>query len=433
MLRRLVVCTAFVTVLVASGLLRAQQPPAAPTPEAAVPAAGPGARGGGRGAPPIRSPEVGEDGRVTFRLRGPNATAVAAMLGGKSLPMLKDAQGVWSVTTDPLAPDYYTYSLVVDGTSINDPANRQVQTSFNSFQSMFVVPGPEPWFPAAGVPRGAVARHSFRSAVAGDDRNFLVYTPPGYDPRRSRPYPVLYLLHGLGDDAERWMNGGAANVILDNLIAQGKAVPMVVVTTLGYGVNNGPAGAMAPENITGYTKSLLTEVIPAVERSYHVSRNRDDRAIAGLSMGGAETLYTALNNLDRFAWVASFSGAFVMWPRLADPSAAAAPAGAAAPGPPAAPGPGRGAGRGRGAMRIDASVFDKIFPAVDSKVNSRLRMLWITCGTADSLIGVNRQFKDWLRSKGIRFTEEEAPEVGHVWPYWRKNLAELVTKVFQRT
>ena len=155
--------------------------------------------------------------------------------------MQKDDQGVWSVTSDVLTPDYYTYSLVIDGTSINDPANRQVQTSFGSFQSMFVVPGPQPWLPAAGVARGAVARHTFRSAVANDERDFFVYTPAGYDPRRSRPYPVLFLLHGLGDDAERWMNGGAANVILDNLIAQNKAVPMVVVTTLGYGVNNGPA------------------------------------------------------------------------------------------------------------------------------------------------------------------------------------------------
>jgi enterochelin esterase family protein len=370
---------------------------------------------------------VADDRRVTFRLRAPNAKDVAVTLGGKSLPMQKDDQGVWSVTTDPLDPNYYTYSLVVDGTSVNDPANRQVQTSFDSFQSMFAVPGSEPWFPSANIPRGAIARHSFRSAVAHDDRNFFVYTPPGYDPRRSRQYPVLYLLHGLGDDAERWMNGGAANVIMDNLIAQGKAVPMVVVTTLGYGVNNGPAGAMAPENITGYTKSLLSEVMPAVERAYNVSRNRDERAIAGLSMGGAETLYTALNNLDKFAWVASFSGAFVMWPRLVEPAPVSAPAAAAAP--PTAPGPGGG---GRGGMRsIDPAVFDKIFPGVDSKVNSRLRMLWITCGTADGLIGVNRQFKDWLRGKGVRFMEEEATDVGHVWPYWRKNLAGFATKLFQ--
>jgi enterochelin esterase family protein len=307
-----------------------------------------------------------------------------------------------------------------------------VQTSFGSFQSLFAVPGPDPWLPAAGVPRGAIARHTFRSTVASDDRDYFVYTPPGYDPRRSRPYPVMFVLHGLGDDAERWMNGGAANVILDNLIAGGKAVPMVLVTTLGYGVNNGPAGAMAPENLTGYTKSLLTEVMPSVEKSYNVSRNREERAIAGLSMGGAETLYTALNNLDKFAWIASFSGAFVMWPgAMPPPAAAAPPAGAAAP---AGPPPGGPGGRGRGGIRtLDVSVFEKTFPALDAKANSQIKMLWITCGTADSLIGVNRQFKDWLKSKNVKFTEEEAPEVGHVWPLWRRNLAEFAQRAFQKS
>ena len=178
------------------------------------------------------------------------------MLGQTRLPMQKDAQGVWSATSDVLTPDYYSYAFAVDGTTVNDPVNRQFQTGYGTAQSMFVIPGAQPWLPSPGVPRGAIARHTFHSAVANDDRDFLVYTPPGYEAKRSQPYPVLYLLHGLGDDAERWMNGGGANVILDNLIAQGKAVPMMVVTTLGYGVNNGPAGAMAAESITGYTKSL---------------------------------------------------------------------------------------------------------------------------------------------------------------------------------
>ncbi len=172
--------------------------------------------------------------------------------------------------------------------------------------------------------------------------------------------------------------------------------------------------------------------MPAVERSYNISRNREERAIAGLSMGGAETLYTALNNLDKFAWIASFSGAFVMWPGAmpAAPAAAAAPSAGAASTP---PGPAAG-GRGRGAVRtLDVSVFDKNFPALDAKDNSQIKMLWITCGTADSLIGVNRQFKDWLKSKNVRFTEEEAPDVGHVWPLWRRNLAEFAQKAFQKS
>lgn len=381
--------------------------PAAPAAAAAAPQ--------GRGGGPVVSPEVGADGRVTFRLRAPNAREVAVALpGGLRLPMQKDEQGLWTATSDTLPPDVYAYSLVVDGANINDPSNRQAQTSFSNFQSMFMVPGPTPWLPAPGVPRGAITRHAFHSAVANDDRDFFVYTPPGYDPRRARPYPVLYLLHGLGDDAERWLSGGGgAHNILDNLIAKGDAVPMVVVSPLGYGTSRGPAGGRTPENITGYEAILLNEVMPVVEKSYHVSRNRDERAIAGLSMGGAESLYVGLNHLDRFAWIGAFSTAAMLWP----PAAAVAPA----------PG-GRGAG---GASPLTAEIFAKTFPSLSAKDNSRIRMLWIVCGTADGLIGVNRQFKDWLRSQNVRFTEQEVPDMAHVWPLWRQNVADMVPKLFR--
>ena len=410
MARRSIRFLALTLATVSCSVLLAQQPAAPPASPTTAPA--PAGRGGGRGAPPVKSPEIASDGRVTFRLRAPNAKDVAVAIGSTRLPMQKDEQGVWSATSDTLTPDFYAYSFVVDGTSVNDPVNRQLQTSFGGAQSMFVIPGSQPWLPSPSVPRGAITRHTFHSAVANDDRDFFVYTPPGYEARRSRPYPVIYLLHGLGDDAERWLNFGGANIIMDNLIAQGKAVPAIVVTPLGYGVNNGPAGAMGAENITGYTKILLTEIMPVVDRAYNVSRNREERAIAGLSMGGAETLYTALNNLDRFAWIGSFSGAFVMWPGAMNPADA-------------------GAGRGRGAVRtIDPAVFDKTFPSLDAKANSQIKMLWITVGTADSLLGVNRQFKDWLKQKNVRFTEEEAADVGHVWPFWRKDFAEFATKVF---
>ncbi|HXT70169.1 MAG TPA: alpha/beta hydrolase-fold protein [Vicinamibacterales bacterium] len=394
-------------VLVSPSLLAAEQ---ATTPPGPAPQAPAGGRGGGRGAA-LKSPEIAADGRVTFRLRAPNAKEVVVSLGQTRLPMQKDEQGVWTATSDTLAPNYYTYSFVIDGTTVSDSANRRMETSFGSARSMFVIPGPEPWLPDPAVPRGAIARHTFRSAIAKDERDFLVYTPAGYEPKRSRAYPTLYLLHGLGDDAERWMNGGGANVILDNLIAQGKAVPMVVVTTLGYGVNNGPAGASTPESIPDYTKILLTEVMPVVEKTYNVATGRDQRAIAGLSMGGAEALFTGLNHLDKFAWIGSFSGAFVMWRSAA----------------------GVDGNAGRGAAPSNSTpVFEKTFPSLDTKANSSLRMLWITCGTADGLIGVNREFKDWLRSKGVRFTEEEVPDMGHVWPLWRRNLVDFAQKAFQK-
>ena len=377
---------------------------------------------------PVKSPEVGADRRVTFRLRAPNAKEVAVTVSGKRLDMTKDDQGVWSVTAEPLAPDIYTYSMAVDGTTINDPSNRQFQTSFGNFQTMFVVPGPMAWLPASGVPRGAIARHAFHSNIANDDRDFFVYTPPGYDARRPQPYPVLYILHGLGDDAERWVGAGAAHVILDNLIAAGKAVPMVMVSPLGYGTSQGPAGGRGHENILGYNRILLDEVMPAVDRAYNVSKDRTQRAIAGLSMGGAEALYVGLNNLDKFAWISSFSGAFLLLPgtqMVPAPQAAASPAEAAS---------GRGGGReaARAPQMLDPGTFAKAFPKLDAKANSQIRLLWIVCGTADGLIGQNRQVKEWLKSKGVQFTEQEVPDMGHVWPLWRQNLADLAPRLFQK-
>ena len=382
----------------------------------------PGAAGRGGFAPPVKSPEVSPQGKVTFRLRAPNAKEVGVTGIGQRLAMEKDDQGVWSATTDVLKPDIYSYSFSVDGATFTDPGNPQVKTAYGSAgQSIVHVPGAVSWEPAAGVVRGAVTRHFYHSTVVGDDRDFWVYTPANYDPKRNPAYPVLYLLHGLGDESSSWLGVGAANTILDNLIAQGKAKPMIMVTPLGYGTAGGGRGA--PDMLEFFAKALLEEVMPQVEKVYNVSKDRNQRAIAGLSMGGAEATYTGLNHLDRFAWIGSFSGAYVMWP-----GANGAPGRGAGPPPPAPP----GAPGGRGARPVlDDSVIARNFANLDSKANAQIRLLWIACGTADGLIGVNRQFKDWLKSKDVKFTDVEVPEVAHVWPLWRQNLTELAPLLFQ--
>lgn len=404
---RLPIVSLFCGLAVAAAL--AQQPTAPP------PAAG---RGGQPANTFLRSPEVAADGRVTFRLRAPNAKEVSVGgFGGPRLAMAKDEQGVWTVTTEPLKPDIYTYTFSVDGATFADPVNPPVKYSFTGASpSVLRVPGASPW-DLTNVPRGAVTRHFYRSAIVSDDRDFYVYTPPNYDRNRKQPYPVLYLLHGLGDEAGGWINFGAANVILDNLIAQGKALPMIIVTPLGYGTTDirttGRAGG--PEMIPSFTTALLTEVMPQVEKAYNVTRDRTERAIAGLSMGGAEAVFAGLNHPDRFAYVASFSGAFLMWP------------GANSTG-------GRGADPTTGrssAPTMDVAAFPRNFPSLDAKANAERRMLWITCGTADSLNGINRQFKDWLTSKGVQFTQSETPDAGHVWPLWRQNLVELAPQLFR--
>jgi len=392
-------------------------PPTAPTAPAGAPPRG--AARGGFFAMAVKSPEVSLDRKVTFRLRAPNAKEVFVEGVGQRLTMQKNDQAIWAAITEPMTPGIYTYSFSVDGLIINDPSNPLFKTAYGSpGQSLFHVPGAVVWEPAAGIARGAVTHHFYHSAIAGDDRDFYVYTPPNYNPRLKQPYPVLYLLHGLGDDSNGWLCIGAANVILDNLIAQGKARPMIMVNTLGYGNSGGPSSAMTEGMLDKFTRTLLEEVIPQVEKAYNVSRDRNQHAIAGLSMGGAEATFTGLNHLDKFAWVASFSGAYVMWP-------GARSANGGSPGP--APGPG-----GRGGMQsIDMSAIPKIFPNLDSKANTRLRLLWLGCGTDDSLITVNRQFEDWLALKKIQFTKVETPGLGHEWPLWRQYLAEIAPLLFQ--
>lgn len=362
-------------------------------------------REGGRGTA-LKSPEINPDRTVTFRLRAPNAKEAIATVGrGNRLTMVKDDQGVWSATSAPLDPDVYTYSLSIDGATVADPSNRQFQTSFNGFTNIFTIPGGAAWTPVSNTPRGAISHQFFHSAVAGDDRDFYVYTPAGYDVHAA-PYPVLFLLHGLGDDAGTWINGGNANVVLDNLIAQGKAKPMIMVTTLGYGTSSGPAQWMTPENISGYAAILLNEVMPIVEKSYNVSKDRNVRAIAGLSMGGATSTFTGLNHLEQFSWVGSFSGAFAVWPESTRAGATATFA------------------------PVPTTIIDETFPQLNAKSNGQLHLLWIACGTSDPHLTGNKQFKDWLKAKNIRFTDIET-EGGHTWDVWRHNFTAFVPLLFQ--
>lgn len=266
---------------------------------------------------PLVSPEVHSDNRVTFRFRAPNAKEVRlAREGAQPQPMQKDEQGVWSITTDPLEPDFYGYSFVADSVSLIDPFNPLMKPNLLNTQSVVHVSGPAslPW-EVNNVPHGRIHRHFYKSGVVGDERDFYVYTPPGYDPKADTLYPVLYLLHGFSDEASAWSAVGRAHVILDNLIAGGKAKPMLIVMPLGYGApeivsRGGPPlrdPSLRRKNFERFREALLTEVIPEVEKAYGVSKDRNSRAIAGLSMGGAESLHSGLNALDRFAWIGAFS------------------------------------------------------------------------------------------------------------------------------
>ncbi len=347
---------------------------------------------------PIVSPEVHPDSTITFRLRMPNATAVTINLeGAKPAAMTKDDQGVWSYTSGPLEPDFYGYQFQVDGVGVVDPSNHLLKPNLLFQSNQVHVPGPSSLsWEMNNVPHGEVHHHFYHSKVVGDNRDFYVYTPPGYDPTAKKKYPVLYLLHGFSDSADGWTAVGRANIIMDNLIAQGKAKPMVVVMPLGYGapeiVKRGFGGfsdnKLRDANFDKFTEALLTEVIPQVEAEYVVDKDRNARAIAGLSMGGAESLLTGLNHLDQFSWVASFSSGGL---------------------PP---------------------EFETKFPNLDAKANKQLHLLWVACGTDDGLLTINRKFREWLKAKGINHTDIETPGA-HAWMVWRRNLAEFAGLLFR--
>lgn len=268
------------------------------------------------GPPPVRSPEVNADSTVTFRFVAPNAKAVNVRgITREPLAMTKDGTGVWIATSTTLKPDLYTYSFDVDGLSTVDPSNTRFSSPYRRIgQNTVLVPGDMPWSPLPNVPRGVVSQHVFQSKLANDERDFYVYTPPNYDAKRSESYPVLYLHHGWQQDTRAWLDDGAANVTLDTLINQGKAVPMVLVMPHAYGTAAGPVDIDHLDMLPTYTRILLEEVIPQVEKQYNVSTERNGRAMAGLSMGGAESMHTGLNHLETFAWLGSFSGAFNTWP-----------------------------------------------------------------------------------------------------------------------
>lgn len=256
---------------------------------------------------PLNSPEVKKDRTVTFRLRAPEATKVnlagvhilaALNRGREPMPFMKGADGIWTLTVGPLKPDMYVYQLNVDGMTINDPNNTIAAFTAMPPYSQVVVHGDGPnFFDAKDVPHGSVTRHIYHSKVTDGMRDLYVYTPPGYNPKKK--YPTLYLLGGSGELPSNWMYDGRANLILDNLIAEGKAVPMVMVLPNNQVVHrNNPKHAELTFNL--FERELREHIVPLVEANYSVRKDAKGRALSGLSMGGRHTMFCGFNSLDLF-------------------------------------------------------------------------------------------------------------------------------------
>ena len=341
---------------------------------------------------------------MTLRFRAPNATqveVVGEILQGKgSLAMTKGEDGVWTATLGPLPPEIWIYNFRVQGVDVADPSNPAIKPVPPGFaMSSFVeVPGDTPaFYDSRPVPHGEVRMVLYESKTMGVTRWVWIYTPPNYD-KSSAKYPVLYLLHGNGEAQNGWVMNGRANIILDNLIADKKAQPMIVVMPQGHalqGANVGPLVRLTGETdmfSKRFPQDLLQEVIPLVERNYRVYTDADHRAIAGLSMGGGQALSIGLAHTDLFHYVLGFSAAV-----------------------------------GGPFMNAEAEFSEAL--SKPEVLNSKLRLLWVSCGKQDFLYQANRQFVDMLKSKGVKVLFHET-EGSHVWSVWRNYLNETAPMLF---
>jgi enterochelin esterase family protein len=336
---------------------------------------------------PVLSPEVHADRTVTFRLRAPQAEEVS--LTGEFLAepraLTKGADGVWSVTVGPVAPEIYEYEFTIDGMTFLDPRNPAVKTNQGPavVSSLVTVRGDEPFFfDVQPVPHGAVSIRTYDSDVTGRSRQVYVYTPPGYN-EHSDPMPTLYLLHGADGENRSWTELGRAPAILDNLMAAGRLTPMIVVMPYGYAYP-WDAGVAGDKQQADFLADLRTELIPFVEANYQVRRDRESRALAGLSRGGSQTLNIGLRNLDLFSRLGVFSAAGGATPetQFADVAANAA------------------------------------------EVNRQLELFWIGMGTEDGGYENAKKLAAFLTASEISHSFREI-HGAHTWIVWRNFLNEM--------
>lgn len=339
------------------------------------------------------SPQIGDDARVTFRMAAPKADKVL-LLGdwlkrGEELAMTKGDDGIWTATAGPFPPGNHIYGFEVDGVQVPDPENSSIKLRASRSGSFFHIPGDALWEPA-DVPHGNVDINFHLAKTLGDTRWFSVYTPPSYHENPEKQYPVLYLLHGSNDTAIGWVMIGAANFIMDNLIAKGSANEMIVVMPFGHAVPHGAPKDLARTNTEKFETYLINDVIPLVETKYRVLKSRKDRAIAGLSMGGGQAVIVGLKNLDKFSVIGSFSGAV--------PEEAS--------------------------EKIESILSDA------RTVNDSLDLFWIGCGKDDFLLERNRAFSEMLKQTGIEH-DLHITEGVHNYAVWRRYFATLAPNLFQ--
>ena len=361
-----------------------------------------GSRPASSNIPGAEYPRVGDDLRVTFQLRAPDAKKVQVRLG-QTYDMTRAEDGTWSVTIPPQVPGFHYYSLVLDGVAVNDPASHTFYGTGKQSSGIEIPEKGVDYYDIKDVPHGEIRQLRYYSKVTQAWRRAFVYTPPDYDSNARARYPVLYLQHGGGEDERGWVVQGRVDNILDNLIAAKKAVPMLVVMDKGSAVKPGETagrggpGAMFQSRT--FEEVVVNDLIPTVEKTYRTLADRDHRAMAGLSMGGGQAFQIVLNHVDQFAYVGGFSGV-----------------------------PG-----GNGGPVIDTkSDFGGVL-ADAAAFNKRMKLVWFGTGTEEpeSMRKGMRGFHEAIAKAGIKFVYYESPGTSHEWLTWRRDLNDFAPRLFR--
>jgi len=351
------------------------------------------------------SPHVNSDNTVTFSIKAPDAQRVSVQLDyGVLWPLERDTAGVWTFTTGALEPDLYLYNYVVDGVKTLDPENVYTMRDVATVKSMFFVNGGHPLvYEAQDVPHGNVSAVWYDSPRVGQKRRMMVYTPAGYDQGKQR-YPVFYLLHGSGGDETAWLHQGQAAQVLDNLIASGQAVPMIVVMPNGNVDEQAAPGADQRGLVTptfahkqwmeGSFESTFADIMEYVDRHYRTDKRQSRRAIAGLSMGGYHSLYISANQPKDFGYVGLFSAAI------------------------------------RPMKGVESPIYDNLEQKLAVQFGQDLKLYWMAIGKDDFLYEPNRLYRELLDRGGHRYTYVESTG-GHEWRNWRRYLAQFVPLLFK--
>jgi enterochelin esterase-like enzyme len=372
--------------------------------------------------PGAQTPSIHSDRRITFSLKAPDAASLQVAggdgLGMGPFPMTKGTDGIWSVTTPPSVPGFHYYWFVLNGVAVNDPAS---ETYFGYGKETSGIEVPESgadFYAIRNVPHGEVRAKWYLSKTTGEWRRAFVYTPPGYDVHSTTRYPVLILQHGSGEDETGWTRQGRAQFILDNLIAAGKARPMIVVMDRGYAQRAGtpaptPGSSAWLQNIhvafTSFEDVVVHDLIPMIDASYRTVPDREHRAMAGLSMGGMQTLFITLQHLDMFAYIGSFSGPIIPSLNAANLTINSTP------------------------EPFDAKTAYGGAFANASAFNKRVKLLWLGVGTAEADLfrnGIGGAVEA-LRKAGVRVEYFESSGTAHEWQTWRRDLNEFAPRLFE--